>query len=76
MLDTARFLLLAVVSTRAFRETSLSPRGAALPGGKVVRVRSSRSVGAPELSEAFQSMNRENNHLVLRNFYLSFGSVM
>ena len=71
-----QFLVLVVVNTRACRETSLAPGGTALPGSKGVRARSSRSVRSPESTEAFESMNRENNRLVLRNFYLSFGSVM
>lgn len=71
-----QFLLLLVVNTGACRETAPTPRGTALPGSKGVRVGSSRSVKSPESTEAFQSMNRENSRLVLRNFYLSFGSVM
>lgn len=71
-----QFLVLVVDNTRACRETSLTPCGTDLPRGKGVRVRSLRSGGSPESTEALESMNRENNCLVLRNFYLSFGSVM
>lgn len=68
-----RRLQVLLVNTRACRESSLISGGAALAG---VRARSLRSVRSLESSEAFQSMNRGNNCLVLRNFYLSFGSVM
>lgn len=70
------WILVLVVNARACRETSLTPCGTALPRSTGVKTRSFRSVRSPGWTVAFEPRNGVNNRLALRNFYLSFGSVM
>lgn len=71
-----QFLVLIFVNRGADGGNSLAPCATALCGGKGLSIRSPRSGRFPESTTIRESTNRENIHLVLRNFYLSFGSVM
>lgn len=71
-----QFLVLIFLNRRVCGGKSLVPCATALLGSKGLGIRFSRSGRFPESSATWESMNRENHHLVLRNFYLSFGSVM
>lgn len=76
MSSHVQFLVLIVANTRACRENSLASCATALFEIRGLGVRPLRSGRSPESTATIESMNTENNHFVLRNFYLSFGSVM